>query len=166
MLLTLVLGLVFMQSQPVASASFNYDEAVRCSERLRTQGSQLHPAEYRACMIAVAETYIEVEQNTLAPEKMLLADDIAKHAFGDAAVFHAGNRAPIVADQRHAVIEAIRNRQWSVDGDHVWVVYDGYLKGCAAAPAFYVAERFTIADGFIHEIVAPGIKVVNPSCGK
>ena len=52
-----------------------------------------------------------------------------------------------------AVIAKIANRQWTVDGNQAFIVYDGYLTTNPDTPGFYVAERFTIEKGLITEIL-------------
>lgn len=138
-------------------ARFDYREAVRCSERLRVDAALTGEAR-RRCLIAVAATYIELEQNRLPAEQMLIADDVSRHALGTEADFRPGNRARMMADRNHSVISAIRNRRWSVDGDEVWIVYDGYTKAAGDRPDFHVAERFTISEGLIREIMVAGVK--------
>ena len=61
------------------------------------------------------------------------------------------------------MIRAIDNRQWTVDGNTVWIVYDGYLVASATEPGFYVAEQFTIRDGLIWELmIAPVVIAAVP----
>lgn len=126
-----------------------------CSKMLAA-GKTLTPAAHRDCLIAVASTYIDAEANTIPPEKQLLADDVSRHQLGTPAKHDAGNGPKIIADHGHGVIAAIKNRQWTADGDRVWIAYDGYLKSDLEKPSFYVAERFTIVNGLIREIlIAP-----------
>lgn len=149
---------------PDDGQTFDLAEATRCSDQLRVEGRLVGEAR-RRCMIAVASTYIELEQNRLPPEQMLLTDDIARYHLGNAPEFRAGNRARVMAEQAHKVISAIRNRQWTVDGDTVWIVYDGYLKAKPDSPGFHVAERFMIVGGLIREIMVAGVKAPGAKAG-
>jgi hypothetical protein len=126
-----------------------------CSKKL-AQNEKLSPAEHRDCVIAVASTYIDAEENSITPDKQLVSDDVSRHSVGTPPNYAAGNGAKITADHGHSVIAAIKNRQWTVDGDQAWIAYDGYLKSELQKPSFYVVERFTIVKGLIREIlIAP-----------
>src|SRR4051812_30379358 len=126
-----------------------------CSKKL-AQNEKLSATEHRDCMIAVASTYIDAEENTITPDKQLVTEDVSRHSLGTPPNYAAGNGAKITADHGHSVIHAIKNRQWTVDGNQAWIAYDGYLKSDTQNPSFYVAERFTIEKGLIREIlIAP-----------
>jgi hypothetical protein len=62
-----------------------------------------------------------------------------------------------MAEDSHKVISAIRNRRWTVEGDTAWILYDGYLKKDPDKIGFYVAERITLENGLIHEILVADI---------
>lgn len=140
------------------SSAANYDEAVACSRQLGEHGDgAMAAAAHRRCIIAIATTYIDAEEGSLAPEKQLLADDVSRHSLGNPPNHVAGNAAKIKADRGSSVIAAIKNRKWSVDGNAAWIVYDGYLKSDPSKPLFYVAERLTIEKGLIREIFIGGV---------
>jgi hypothetical protein len=140
----------------VSSADNRYDDAVFCSKWLLDHQGQSQSAEgHRRCIIAVASTYVNAEDNSAPLNEQLLADDVSRHRLGTPASFLAGNGAK--QQNAHSVVGAIKNRHWSVDGEEAWVVYDGYLKADPTKPSFYVAERFTIEKGLIKEILLAGV---------
>jgi hypothetical protein len=137
-----------------------YDDPIFCSEWLRTYPDEPTSSDRRKhCVIAVATTYIDAEENSLPPEKQLFADDVSRHRIGTPPNFAPGNRAKLMADDSHKVISAIRNRRWTVEGDTAWVLYDGYLKKNPNRIGFYVAERITLETGLIHEILVADITI-------
>lgn len=111
----------------------------------------------RGCVVAVASTYIDAEENSAPADHQLLADDVSRHRIGTLPDFKPGNRAKIIADQRHDVIAAIRNRRWTVEGDEAWILYEGYLKANPDRVGFTVVERITLANGLIREILVADI---------
>jgi len=137
-----------------------YDDPVFCSEWLRTHGNGPTSSDRRKhCVIAVATTYIDAEENSLPPEKQLFADDVSRHHIGTPPSFASGNRAKLIAEDSHKVISAIRNRRWTVEGNTAWILYDGYLKTAPDKIGFYVAERITLEKGLIHEILVADITI-------
>ena len=137
-------------------ADNNYQTARACSTEMK-KGAQLAPEAHRACVLAIATTYVDAEDNSLAPEKQLVADDVSRHRLGTPPEHKAGNGAKLIADMSHAVIAAIKNRRWVVEGNNAWVEYDGYLTSDPEKPGFYVAERITIENGLIKEILVAGV---------
>jgi len=137
-----------------------YDDAGFCSAWLRDHPREPLSSDRRKhCVIAVATTYIDAEENSLPPEKQLFADDVSRHRIGTPPNFAPGNRARLMAEDSHKVIAAIRNRRWTVEGDTAWILYDGYLKKSPDKIGFYVAERITMEKGLIHEILVADITV-------
>ncbi len=137
-----------------------YDDPVFCSDWLRAHPDEPAASDRRRhCVIAVATTYIDAEENSLPPEKQLLADDVSRHHIGTPPKFVPGNRARLMAEDSHKVISAIRNRRWTVEGDTAWILYDGYLKKKPDRIGFYVAERITLEKGLIHEILVADITI-------
>lgn len=135
-----------------------YDDPVFCSDWLRTHTDEPTSTDRRKhCVIAVATTYIDAEENSLPPEKQLFADDVSRHHIGTPPNFAPGNRARLMAEDSHKVISAIRNRRWTVEGDTAWILYDGYLKKDPNKIGFYVAERITLKKGLIREILVADI---------
>jgi hypothetical protein len=157
--LLLGFGASTASASDTGSGGGKYDDAAFCSKFLAAHlDTALTPVQYRSCMIAIATTYIESEQNSIPPEQMLMADDVAKHQIGTPRVNKPGSRAVIIAAQpRSYVIGAIRNRRWSVDGNHVWILYDGYFKTDLTKPEFDVGERFTIEKGLIEEVLVAAV---------
>jgi hypothetical protein len=143
-----------------ASGNARYDDAVLCSKWLRDRGPGEASDQRRRCVIAVASTYVNAEENSASEDDQLFTDDISRHRVGTAPDFLPGNRARFLHQNAHAVISAIKNRRWTVDGDVAWILYDGYLKASPDKPAFYVAERFTLEKGLIKEIIVAGVTTV------
>jgi hypothetical protein len=142
------------------SAYHRYDDPTFCSGWLRSHADEPLSSDRRKhCVIAVATTYIDAEENSLPPEKQLFADDISRHRIGTPPNFAPGNRARLFAEDSHKVIAAIKNRRWTVEGDTAWILYDGYLKKDPDKIGFYVAERITLEKGLIHEILVADITV-------
>jgi hypothetical protein len=135
------------------------DSPAACAMWLAAHADASGHKHYRDCVIVVAGTYIDAEENTIPFDKVLLADDVAQHRIGTDPVFAPGNRAKLVAKDTHSVIAAIRNRRWTVDGDTAWILYDGYLKKDPDKIGFYVAERITLKKGLIREILVADITV-------
>jgi hypothetical protein len=139
-------------------ASGSFADALACSVWLAAHGGRIDdPTENRRCVVAVATTYIDAEENSIPPERQLFADGVSRHQLGVAPVFAPGNRAKLMAENSHEVITAIRNRQWTVDGDQAWILYDGYLKKDPEKIGFYVAERITVERGLIREILVANV---------
>ena len=128
--------------------------------------SSLPAAAHRRCMIAIAQHLRERGRELGARTcRCCSIPRVAKHGLGDQAVHGSGNgdeiRTEIGVITR--VIRGIRNRQWTVEGDKVWIVYDGYLVTSLATSGFAVAERFTIRNGLIWEImIAPVTTSIAP----
>ena len=114
---------------------------------------------HRHCVIAVASTYIDAEENSISPEKQLFTDDVSRHRIGTSPNFMIGNKAKLIAENSHKVISAIKNRRWTVDVDTAWILYDGYLKAKPDQIGFYVAERITLEQGLIKEILVADVTV-------
>ena len=105
-------------------------------------------------MIAVASTYIEAEQNAIPPDDILYADTLRIGLLGtELRTVTAEENRDRIRNGSTAMIAKIANRQWTVDGDQAFIVYDGYLTTNPDTPGFYVAERFTIEKGLIAEIL-------------
>ena len=154
-----LLTIALLAASGARAETAEYDEAVRCSHQLAgPEANSLIGEARRRCIVAIATTYIEGEQNSIPPEKELLADDVARHLIGTPRVNAPGGRAKIIAVQPASfVIGAIRNRRWTVDGDDAWILYDGYLKADMAKPGFDVAERITVEKGLISEIMVAAV---------
>ena len=144
------------------ASDVDYNDAKYCSNYFAKHGDvSLPPDSQRRCMIAIASTYVNGEENTTPMGDMLLSDDISRHNLGTLPNHQAGAAEKIKNGTGTSVIAAINNRQWSVDGNQAWIVYDGYLKSDRTQPSFYVAERFTIKNGLIREILlAPVVHTI------
>ena len=146
--------LLFAGAVPVWGADADYNDAKYCSRHFAEHGDiSLPPDAQRTCVIAIASTYVNGEENTTPMADMLLADDISRHGLGTPPDHQPGTAEKMKSSTGTSVITAIKNRHWSVDGNQAWIVYDGYLKSDPTKPSFYVAERFTIENGLIKEIL-------------
>jgi hypothetical protein len=158
-----VFGFAILSSFAVGAAhgeNNSRDEgAASCSRWLAGHGPEQMSDRRHRCVIAVASTYIDAEENSLPPEKQLFADDVSRHRIGNTPKFMPGNRAKLFAEDSHKVISAIKNRQWTVDGDTAWILYEGYLKAKPDQIGFYVAERITLERGLIKEILVADVTV-------
>lgn len=137
-----------------------YDNAEACSKMLAVQdGAALKADQRRRCIIAVASTYVDAEEMSLAFEKQITTDDVSRHLTGMPINRKPGNRAEMIRSQiaSSPVILAIRNRKWLVDGNHAWLHYDGFLKAEPDHPKFIVMERITVEAGKITEIFVAGV---------
>ena len=156
----ILLAIGALSSEDALAADAPHDEAVSCSNWLRNHDSAGPLEKRRRCVIAVASTYVDAEENSAPEEEQLVTDDIARHRPDKPANFMPGNRVTFLHQNAHVVISAIKNRQWTVDGNTAWILYDGYLKASPDKPSFYVAERFTLEKGLIREILVAGVTTV------
>jgi hypothetical protein len=132
---------------------------VACSVWVSSHPDQSDTARYRNCVVTIASTYIDAEENSRPFATALLTDDVSRHRIGTDPAFAPGNRAKLIAIDTHDVISAIRNRRWTVEGNTAWILYDGYLRKDPGKIGFYVAERITLAKGLIREILVTDITV-------
>ena len=150
----------------VELAQHEPDNANWCTTWLAQRGdASLAAADHERCMIAIASSYVDAEENSAPNTQVLFDPRVSKHSLGAPPNHQAGNgdeiRTEIGVITR--VIRSIDNRQWTVDGNTVWIVYDGYLVASATEPGFYVAEKFTIRDGLIWELmIAPVVVAAVP----
>lgn len=145
---------------PDRQSDGRYDNAAFCSKWLQESGGLAQGSEHRrSCVIAVASTYINAEENSLSPDNQLFTDDVSRHRIGAPPNFMPGNRAKLMEENSHQVIAAIKNRRWTVDGDEAWILYDGYLRKNPDKIGFYVAERITLEKGLIREILVADVTV-------
>lgn len=158
-MLTPLRSLTVIALLSLANAAFAAETPVACSIWLSSHADAIGGAHYRDCVVKVATTYIDAEENSLPFADVPLADDVSRHHIGTEPAFAAGNRAKLMAMNTHDVIAAIKNRRWTIEGDTAWVLYDGYLKKDPDKIGFYVAERITLQKGLIHEILVADITV-------
>jgi len=136
--------------------TIDYADPKQCSRWLADhEGGDDAPVDvHRECMIAVASTYIEAEQNAIPPDDILYAPTVSVGLLGtELRTMTAEENRDRIWNGSTAVIAKIANRRWMVDGEHAFIIYDGYLTTNPDAPGFYVAERFTIRKGLITEIL-------------
>ena len=140
---------------PLAAGAAELPDFKTCSKQLAKGAKPLPPDQHRQCLIAIASTYVDFEQGTRPKDEVLLADDISRHPLGTPPDHQPGAHEKIRASKVMDVIGAIKNRSWIADGNTAWVTYEGYLKADMSKPGFWVAERFTIENGVIKEILLP-----------
>jgi hypothetical protein len=145
-----------------------WDDAVFCSRWLARHGNNSLPPELNErCVLAIATTYIDGEQNSIPPEDILFAPDVSRHLLGTPANFQPGSAASLVQGYHNgssATILSITERHWVVEGQDAWINYTGFLKCNSAVPGFYVGERITVQRGLIHEILIAGVVVPPGVC--
>jgi hypothetical protein len=113
----------------------------------------------RHCIVTIASTYLDGDENSITPDEILFAPTVKIGTLGNAPELHASTDIrENIRSGRTAEILRITNRQWTVDGNVAFVVYDGYLRRDPSTPSFFVAERFTIENGLIAEIFIAGVK--------
>jgi hypothetical protein len=103
----------------------------------------------------------------------LFDPEVSRHILGTPPNFAPGNADAIRqrwANGETATIAAIRNRHWTADieANEAFIVYDGFLKPQAVPPGFdpnkpffFVAERLSIQDGLIREILIAPVLLAN-----
>jgi hypothetical protein len=146
----------------------DYDNAAYCSLFISEQGdTALTPDQERRCLIAIAATYVNAEGNSTADSLTLFDPRFSKYSLGGQTNHHPGNGDTNRMDQisLSPTIRLIDNKQWTADTttNQVWIVYDGYLPVSTDKPGFYVAERLTIRDGLIYEIMISPVVVDVPN---
>jgi hypothetical protein len=134
-------------------ADGRFDDAKFCTDALSAGKPALPADSHRRCMIAIANTYLDAEQATASADGMATTDDVSRHLLGTQPDFQAGNRARLIWEMRQSTVKALDNRDWVVDGDQVWVIYDGYLKTNPMPVHFPMGERITVDKGLVKEII-------------
>ncbi len=155
-------------ADPVDMAHPDYDNAAFCSLYIADFGSDTLPdAEHRRCIIAIASSYVDAEGNSIADSLTLFDPRFSKYSMGAMPNHHPGNGDTNRTDQTalSPTIRLITNKQWTADPttDTAWIVYDGYLPVSTDKPGFYVAERITLRDGLIWEIMISPVITDLPS---
>jgi hypothetical protein len=138
----------------------NFDDGHYCSIAI-ADGVALTEEAHRRCLIAIATTYLDSEENSAPGWAVLMDPRGVGHSQGQVPRHRMGNGDVVRGRQGvtgpNGVIKDIANRVFAVDGDGVWVRYDGYTQLSVGSPDFYVMERFTIRYGLIWEIMVPPI---------
>jgi len=141
----------------------DYDNGPWCSVQIAEHGdASLTAAEHRRCMIAIASTYVNAEENSQPGNQILFDPRFSRYSLGGSPL-HDPSNSDLIRTQEgtyqgtyNRVIRSIKHREWTADGDRVWIVYQGWLVASTTHPGFYVAERFTIRNGLIWNImIAP-----------
>jgi hypothetical protein len=153
---------------PASDGPGRFDDPTFCSNWLARHGDNAQPAEpNERCVLAVATTYIDGEQNSIKPEEILFAPDVSRHLLGTPPNFQPGNRMALLQlyhGGQTAGIDRITDRHWVVEGEDAWINYVGFLKCNTSVPGFYVGERITVEHGLIHEILIAGVVVPSGVC--
>jgi hypothetical protein len=153
-------------TRPARAGSDQWDDAVYCSDWYAK-----HPAvtldldKQRRCLIAIASTYLDGEEGSIAPDDILFADDVVRFTIGHAPSSNNDSASEIRAQipASAAIIQRIDHRQWTADitNNTAFVIYDGFLEpplGDGVHPDFFVAERITVVNGLITEIAIGGVQ--------
>jgi hypothetical protein len=156
------ISIVLFWSLPAVADGDRYDDPYYCLGWYATHpDSSLSREKHRTCMIAIASTYLDGEENSIDPDDILLDDDVVRRTIGHEPNPGSRNAQEIrdgIRAGSTAVIARIDNRQWTVDGNKAFVVYDGFLIFDPDHPGFFVAEQLTITDGLITEILIGGVQ--------
>jgi hypothetical protein len=152
------LALLAALAVPAAAGAAEPDP-VACSRELARNEAAMAPARHRACIVAVAGTYLAFWTHSIPESRFLVADDVWAHSDGGAPDHRPGNRARVIATDPHN-IAAIKVLDWTVEGNTAWAFYAGYLTGQPDKPSFFYAERFTVEKGLVREVLAPA--ALNP----
>jgi hypothetical protein len=146
----------------------NPDDPTWCSDALARSGDRsMTAASHRRCMIAIATTYINGEENSAPGNQILFDPRVSRFSLGGKPTHHTSNSDLLRTQEGtfqgtyNRVIRSIINRHWTVDGNKLWIVYDGMLVTSVTHPQFHVAERFEIRNGLIWEImIAPVVTTI------
>jgi hypothetical protein len=140
----------------------DYDDPIFCSAWIGEHGDDSLPADaHRRCMIAIATTYVDAEDNSGPQSRALYDPRVSRYSMGGRPKHDPGNSDSIRTTNgvTSTVIREAANRQWTVEGNDAWIVYDGYLQTSIVHPGFYVAERIRIQRGLIWEIMIAPVKI-------
>jgi hypothetical protein len=152
----------------IATKVTSFDDPTFCSNWLARHGDNALPTELNErCVLAIATTYIDGEQNSIPPDDILFAPDVSRHQLGTLPNFQAGNRKALLDGYKAgstATIHRITDRHWVVEGEDAWINYTGFLKCNTTVPGFYVGERISVEHGLIHEILIAGVVVPSGVC--
>jgi len=145
----------------------DYDNPAYCTLVFGESGeASLTADQKRHCLIAIAATYVDAEGNSVADSLTIFDPRFSKYSLGDSPNHHPGNGDTNRTDQTalSPTIRLIDNKRWTADvtNDQVWITYDGYLPVSTDKPGFYVAERLTIRNGLIWEIMISPVVVDVP----
>jgi hypothetical protein len=150
-------------------AAPDYDNASWCTVHIAEAGDDsLTASQHRRCMIAIATTYVDAEENSKPGNQILFDPRFSRYSLGGRPLHNPSNSDLIRTQEGtyqgtyNRVIRSIKHREWTVDGDKAWIVYQGWLVASTTHPGFYVAERFTIRHGLIWNIMIAPIAIRVP----
>lgn len=125
-----------------------------CSQQLAEAAqTSLAVESRRACIIAIAGTYLQWAGGELAAEVLPLSDDFRRRRLGTSREDASTDREALLADQRPELIASVNAQEWFVDGDTAWAIFTVTLKAQPDS-THWIAERFTVSQGKISDIVA------------
>jgi hypothetical protein len=138
-------------------------DAYACARYLKAHGdANLSPAQRRACVISISTTYIEAEQNSIPPTKILLHPEVSRYCLG-AEPEHAPGNDQAIRDSFPTPIRSIEDREWTADRNEAYITYAGFTTTAGETADYLVAERFRLKDGLIWEILISTIRYVTPT---
>lgn len=139
---------------PAANASAAGSDWRSCSRQLAEESEAALAGEARrACIIAVARTYLHWAAGDLAAEELPLSDDFLRRRLGTSREDASTDRQAFLNDPRPELIASVTEREWFVEGDVVWAIFTVVLKAQPES-VHWVAERFTVKAGKIRDILA------------
>ncbi|HLG89412.1 MAG TPA: hypothetical protein VKZ79_19710 [Alphaproteobacteria bacterium] len=134
------------------AADPRYEDPAYCSQALG-MSTPLADGLHRRCMIAIAGAYLDAETNPALAAKLPIAEDATRHLLGRADSHGALGKAGILAALDQSTVASIKNRQWSVEGDVAYVVYDAALRTDPKPTPYSFGERITIDKGMIKDVI-------------
>ena len=157
-------SLAFVQA---ARAGGPGDDPVFCSNLLAYQQaggrSPLNGKLNRQCIMTVVNTYLIAGLQNKDADAVLLTDDAYRKTYGRTTQTSAeGIRNGIRNGQEDAVGQ-VTKVQWTIEGNQAMTYWEGIFTG-DTKPGFFVAERFTIREGKIYEILIGGVQFAPDLC--
>jgi len=135
---------------PVAHSTAPMD-AASCSSALAAN-TPMTLEEHRACVIAVASTYLGGEDGSVVPENVLLDDAVARYRLGTHPTHTAGAATAMRTTWANGgTVAAITAPEWTVDDTTAFVAYQ--VRDAGGAIDHHVAARITVRNGLVWEIL-------------
>jgi len=150
-----------------ASAQRPFDSPTFCSNLLAFQeraGLSLFQGKLnRHCIMVVVNTYLIDGLQNKDADAVLLTDDAYRKTFGRTNQTDAEGIRDGIRNGQEDAVGQVTNVQWTIDGNQAMTYWDGIFTG-DTKPGFFVAERFTIREGKIYEILIGGVQFAPDLC--
>jgi hypothetical protein len=143
------------------------DDPVFCSNLLAFQQaggkSPLNGKLSRQCIMTVVNTYLIDGLEKKDADAVLLTDDAYRETFGRNNRTDAEGIRDGIRNGQEDAVGKVTNVQWTIEGNQAMTYWDGIFTG-DTKPGFFVAERFTIREGKIAEILIGGVQFAPDLC--